>query len=270
MSALSLPPVQIVASRIGVFTALAVLALVPHPAFSAPCVVALYGPTKSQKFAEIQAEMRRSRVVEQMAEALSKGLRLPKPISLATMECGQSNAFYSPRSRAVVVCLELIGEISDGLSRDRSGNSPPESIVRSAGGALMAVLLHELGHALIHVLELPVLGREEDAADQISAYFFLNGNTQNAVFALDGALWFFRSKVLFYTRRHFSDEHSLGPQRQSNFACWAFGKNPDLYRYVLTAKYITPERAARCSGEYRQLSGSVRKLLTGHVELPTQ
>lgn len=33
---------------------------------------------------------------------------------------------------------------------------------------LVAIFYHELGHALIHQLDLPVLGREEDAADILS------------------------------------------------------------------------------------------------------
>lgn len=33
---------------------------------------------------------------------------------------------------------------------------------------VIATLYHELGHALIDVLQLPVLGKEEDAADHLS------------------------------------------------------------------------------------------------------
>ena len=33
------------------------------------------------------------------------------------------------------------------------------------------ILVHEFGHALIHAFELPVLGREEDAADAVATVF---------------------------------------------------------------------------------------------------
>ena len=38
---------------------------------------------------------------------------------------------------------------------------------------LMDVFLHEAAHALFDLLAIPVLGREEDAADQVAAYYML-------------------------------------------------------------------------------------------------
>jgi hypothetical protein len=40
-------------------------------------------------------------------------------------------------------------------------------------GPLFDVFFHETGHALFDMLQVPVLGREEDAADQVSAYLML-------------------------------------------------------------------------------------------------
>ena len=52
----------------------------------------------------------------------------------------------------------------------------PEQIrdgVEFAIGNVLFVLLHETGHALISDLEIPVLGREEDAADQLATVMAL-------------------------------------------------------------------------------------------------
>ena len=35
------------------------------------------------------------------------------------------------------------------------------------------MFLHETGHAVFNMLQIPVLGREEDAADQFAAYLML-------------------------------------------------------------------------------------------------
>jgi hypothetical protein len=40
-------------------------------------------------------------------------------------------------------------------------------------GPLVDVFLHESGHAVFDLLKIPVFGREEDAADQFSAYIML-------------------------------------------------------------------------------------------------
>ena len=164
----------------------------------------------------------------------------------------------------------MVASIFDGLTRERSRTSSQESIGRAAAGAFSFILFHELGHALVHSLNLPVLGREEDAADQISAFFFLNGKTQDAVFALDGAMWLFREKTFIYTRQHFVDEHSLTPVRRINLACWAYGKDPELYRWVVNSKQLPAARAARCANEYSQLDNAVHTLLGDRVTLPAK
>lgn len=41
-----------------------------------------------------------------------------------------------------------------------------EEAVSSATGALLWIFLHETGHALADLLDLPLTGREEDAVDQ--------------------------------------------------------------------------------------------------------
>jgi len=50
-----------------------------------------------------------------------------------------------------------------------AGVTPIDAIV----GPLFDTSLHEFAHALFEMLRVPVLGREEDAADQVSAYIML-------------------------------------------------------------------------------------------------
>ena len=227
----------------------------------------IYGPTKSQQYAAMQEGFRRARFLEQLASSFSSGITLPNQIAMVTMECGQANAFYTRERKAIVLCLDLISSLTNGIRRDFAKVSPPAEIDQIISGALGFILVHELGHALIDQLKLPLLGREEDAADQIGTFFMLH--TAIGPQSLAGALWFFRQKTLIYTRAHFSDEHSIGPQRQSNLACWAIGKDPHRYQYLMRGGYLTVQRAARCPKEYEQLDSSVRRLLEGHVQLPS-
>ena len=53
-----------------------------------------------------------------------------------------------------------------------------------------ALASHELGHALIHVLDLPTTGREEDAVDQLSTYILAYGSEGGESPTLDPALAF--------------------------------------------------------------------------------
>ena len=60
-------------------------------------------------------------------------------------------------------------------------------------------LLHEMGHLLIHELQLPVLGREEDAADQlgfIGLFLTIVANSSSRLEAIKGRSFFNTSKAL--------------------------------------------------------------------------
>jgi hypothetical protein len=75
----------------------------------------------------------------------------------------QRSNHYMPSSRAIEICLADITSFRDRLTRN--GTRTPNS---EAADALLFVVLHELSHALIHDESLVVLGREEDAADEIA------------------------------------------------------------------------------------------------------
>lgn len=233
---------------------------------TAQSFVGNYGPTKSPRYEAMQNQLRQTGFLEQISEALSKGIALQDQVMVATAECGTENAFYLPQQRTIVLCLELFTQVIEGIHRDFANIATADEINQTTSGALLFILMHEIGHMMIDRFQLPVLGREEDAADQIGAFFLLNNDMAQQT--LPGALWFFRSETLFYTRRHFSDEHSVGPQRQSNLACWAYGKDEARFRHLLNSSYLTKSRAERCSKEYEQLDSSVRRLLDGKVQLP--
>ena len=53
------------------------------------------------------------------------------------------------------------------------------TVRRGVVSAVQFVLAHEIGHAIIHEFRLPVLGKEEDAADSFAAYL-LTANPSSA------------------------------------------------------------------------------------------
>lgn len=218
---------------------------------------------RTPELREVQDDWRRGRVLESIAEYVSRKFSFNESLKLVSGECGQPNAYYMRDRKLLVLCLELFPDLADRLIRERGRKADRVEMGNLMAGALYFIVLHELGHALIDVQSLPVLGREEDAADQISAFLVL-GDEELAP-ALAGAIWFFGPKATlfpgFYSQRHLSDEHSLGPQRAANIACWAYGRDPQRYAWALQAARVTSQRAARCADEYAQLDRSVRGLL---------
>lgn len=123
------------------------------------------------------------------------------------------------------------------------------------------VLLHEIGHLLINELQLPVLGREEDAADQLgfSAFFVLpdyRDDPNLSRYLLDIAnYWRLESHISQNTpsqRVAVWDSHPLDIQRFYNLACLAYGSDPQNMSWLLKATGLPVERALYCDTEYNQ------------------
>lgn len=214
-------------------------------------------------FAEI---MCKGKLMEALASLVNDTFKLPKRLTIIGVECGKPNAFYAPGKTEIVLCYELSKDIFDRIQREIRADHNTQTEI--ALGALVFIFLHELGHAVIDIYNLPVLGREEDAADQIGTFMLLAMADHRPEIARNwplGAHWFFNNSSLFFTRRHYADEHSLNPQRQFNIACWVFGSNPE--KYIDLARYakLPNSRAQRCPGEYRQMSNAAKQMLSPHL-----
>ncbi len=131
-------------------------------------------------------------------------------------------------------------------------------------------LMHEMGHLLIHELHLPVLGREEDAADQLGFYGLLLMQREQ----LDKNFYGRLLDVADYWRLQWQhsqanggasvvwDSHALDQQRFYNLSCLIYGSDPDHLEWVLEVTGLPIERALYCDQEYAQVEQAVQWLLT--------
>ncbi|WP_312199189.1 DUF4344 domain-containing metallopeptidase [Stutzerimonas balearica] len=126
-------------------------------------------------------------------------------------------------------------------------------------------LMHEMGHLLISELQIPVLGREEDAADQLGfmGLFLLQREQHEADFynkLMDVADYW---RLEWQNAKGSADEvplwdsHALDAQRFYNIACLAYGSDPDRLEWVLEVSGLPIERALYCPDEYQQVAQAV-------------
>ncbi len=244
------------------------LLLVMAGAASAQSVSANYQPIEQIRdptLRLLQGDWQRNRILENMAEQFSRRFSLSHPLKIGLGECGSPNAFYRSDAKIIVLCLDLITDLAARLSRDPSTrNLERESVQNIIAGALVFIVFHEMGHAIIDLESIPVLGRNEDAADAISTYLILQepGLAESGV---AGGIFFFSKPTSavpgFFSQKHMSGEHALNPQRAVNLACAAYGKDPARFVWAMRAAQVSNERAGRCATEYAQLDRSVRDLL---------
>jgi hypothetical protein len=208
----------------------------------------------------------RSRVLEKI-QALLTPFRLPRRVVLKVEGCdGTANAYSG--DDAVTVCYEYIDEIWRNVPTETTpeGVAPIDAFV----GPLADVFFHEFGHVVFYMLQVPVLGRAEDAADAFSAYLMLNFGYDEARRLIAGTAHQFRKDLekgnLTLPIKDFSDSHGAPAQRFYNLLCIAFGANPELFADIVSKHQLPVERAIGCEDEFRELAHAFKTLIRPHID----
>lgn len=120
-------------------------------------------------------------------------------------------------------------------------------------GATLSIFYHEFGHALVDILQLPVLGQEEDAADILSVV--LTNEMWDEDWARDTAWaaslsWKLTAEEYEGEEQYYWDVHGLDLQRHYTHVCLFYGANPEA-RADFAEEFELPEdRAEGCADEY--------------------
>ncbi len=209
--------------------------------------------------------LKKRQVLEELAMFLSP-LRLPRILRVRIKSCGQANAFYVNAEWAINLCYEYYENLEAMAPKTVSpqGGFTREEVI--VGGFIDAVF-HELGHALFDILNIPVFGREEDAADQISAFVMLQFGQDVARTTIRGAAFTYLNSKNPRSRTEFSDEHGAPAQRFFNYLCLAYGGAQAVFKDVVEQGMLPKDRAANCPREYQQVRRAFAATILPHVDL---
>jgi hypothetical protein len=141
-------------------------------------------------------------------------------------------------------------------------------------GNTLFVLGHEVGHAIIREMVIPVIGREEDAADSFSSLLALSLGEAFADQVLVNAAtgWFYSNRR---DRRDgvqatFFDEHGMDLQRAYHVVCLMVGSNPDRFRELADETGIPEDRQGTCRDDYNNAAWSWGKVTEPYRRRPEQ
>ena len=169
-------------------------------------------------------------------------------------------------------------------SRPRLKNKSPAQRARQVEfvvGNLLFVLGHEAGHALISQMDIPVAGREEDAADIFSTLMALmcEEGFGERVLANAALGWFLsdrRDRRVQRVRRDedneakYYDEHGMDLQRAYYIVCLMVGSDPEKFASLADAAKLPRQRQASCRYDYDNAKSSWEQLLQSHLRKPDQ
>ena len=115
---------------------------------------------------------------------------------------------------------------------------------------------------------VPVLGREEDAADQFSAYLLLQFSKNDARRLIGGTAYAYNVEASAPSTKKnpFADEHGLPAQRFYNLLCMAYGADSEFFADLVDKGYLPKERAEGCADEYKQVTLAMNKLIRPFID----
>jgi hypothetical protein len=135
-------------------------------------------------------------------------------------------------------------------------------------GNVLFVAAHELGHALVSEMKLPILGREEDAADVFAILTALWIGDQLSHRVLEDAAkgWFLaarRDKREGRTLDYY-ERHGLNEQRAYQIVCLMFGSDPVKFKVLADETRLPPDRRRTCVWDYKTVVSSWENVLAPH------
>jgi Putative metallopeptidase len=233
-----------------------------------------YAPPKNPELQKIYDLIKERQVLETLQQMFSP-FRLPVELTIKTLDCnGMVNSWYNTDDSipTVHVCYELLQDILRTMPEgaDASGTTPHDVVV----GQFLFWVLHELGHAMFDIFQVPLFGREEDAADQFAGYIMLQFGRDQAHRWVIGAAYAANAYMKDYkenpkvekTLEKYSSVHGLPEQRYYNLMCLAYGSDPRLFADVLEQGFLPKARARNCEYEYETFRRSFAREIRPHID----
>jgi hypothetical protein len=224
-----------------------------------------YVPPAKQYLRPVYERLKQRKVLEQLRDFLSP-LRLPVTLRIRTLQCDDTNAYWAGRVEGLKLCYEYV----DWVERLAPAETTPEGFTPqdAIAGEFVEVTLHEMGHAVFDLFNVPIFGREEDAADQMAGFLMLQFGQDVALRTISGTAYTYQqqAKQSNWSRTTFADEHETDEQRFYNYLCLAYGAQPATFQRFVDSNILPAKRAANCGREYRQIQRAFLKTIMPHVD----
>ena len=150
-------------------------------------VIIEYVPPKNSAHNKLYERIVETKVLEKARDYFLP-FKLPRPLLLKASPCdGEEEAWFADDT--ITICYEYL----QFVHRVATHKQRPAWVTEQATilGGLVDVFLHEGGHAIFGMLKIPVFGREEDAADQFSAYTLLKLYPDDARMLISGIVYLY-------------------------------------------------------------------------------
>jgi hypothetical protein len=224
-----------------------------------------YVPPKSPEYQSLMESLKANHGLEKMQEIFSV-FRLPNDLNLRTTECGMANAWY--QRPTVTICYEYLNDIRKSMPAETTpqGITPTDAVL----GQFFYVVAHEMGHAMFDMLNVPLWGRAEDAADQFATYIMLQFGKDSARRLIGGAAYSYKNYInnpkVVVPLEAFSEVHGAPVQRFYNMLCMAYGADRETFGDLITNGYLPQARARNCRVEFGEANFAFQQTVRPSID----
>ena len=233
-----------------------------------PNIEIAYVRPSDGRFALIHDRMRQLEVLQTLQEFLSP-LKLPKKILVRMDQCGGAMTVPYKADGVVTVCYEHLTSIRDTAPQDgfvSFGQGRELTAEQAVAGGVARLVLYETSFAVIDVLKIPVWGRVEEAADNVTALIMLDFGEELAWTTILGSAWYLAQRGLLGTGFFSDAARPLEAQRFYNYLCFAYGAQAKSYEFLVNGFNLQPDRAKLCREELFKLRRAFRATFMRHVD----
>ena len=206
------------------------------------------------------------------ASAVTKRARLWSVLLFLTLGAealAQGPTVVAPTTRAFQAGVEEAARMTANEAYlSRVSPAQRRAHVEFVFGNILFVAAHELGHALISEMKLPILGREEDAADvfAITTALQIGDHLSHRVLEDAAKGWFLAARR---DRREggalgYYERHGLNEQRAYQIVCLMVGSDPVKFKKLADETKLPHDRRRTCLWDYETAVASWDSVLAHH------
>jgi Putative metallopeptidase len=224
-----------------------------------PMIDIAYVRPANPAYQPIYERVMSAKPLEQLQHFMSP-LKLPQKLLVKVDQCGAPIISRQPMGPATI-CYEYIDQIEryapNSLVTIPQGRINPRSAIL---GPFVQEMLHEVSLAVFDLMQVPVWGRADDAADRLAAFVMLQFGKDVAWNTITGTAWYLSMSAAAepnITNERLADVRGVVNQRYFTTLCMALGSDQgkEFMSFVPQNRTATPAdiplaRAKGCRGEY--------------------
>lgn len=233
-------------------------------------VIVRYLPTDDAELQRAAKKLRSDNSIQDTILLINEQFHFPQPLIITFG--AEEGPLYDPNINDIFIPYTFLTEVEQRFNAvnyaiDEQGKAEPAELNQAVMDVLIHTLFHELAHALIAVHELPIVGKEEDAADNLAAVLAIEYFVNGAEIAISAADLFYLEgdNIDEFEDADFWDEHSLDLQRYYATLCHVYGSDNEQYAELLTEVGFSVERGERCIEDYARMTNNWLTLLAPYM-----